>query len=85
MKKAADAKKKILEKLDKVKAKNQTLEIRRLALSNRQAKAQLRGFNDIVSDLQIDNKFFKFFNNQALAKNLQSPPTSPTSTLHIAA
>lgn len=35
MKKAVDAKKKIVEKQDKAKAKNQTLEIRQLALSNR--------------------------------------------------
>lgn len=85
MKKAANAEKKIVEKQDKAKAKNQILEIRQLALNNRQAKAQLGSFKDILSDLSIDNKCSQSFNDQTLAKDLQPPPTSFISITYIAA
>ena len=70
MKKAADAEKEIVEKQDKAKAKNQTLEIRRLVLSNRQAEAQLGSFKDILSDSPTDDKLFQLSNNQAFAEDL---------------
>lgn len=50
MKKAAAAEKKMVEKQEKAKAKNQTLEIRQLALINRQAEERLGSFKDILSD-----------------------------------
>lgn len=70
MKKAADAKKKMVEKQDKAKAKNQTLEIKRLALSNRQAEAQLGSFKDILSDPPTGDK-------PSQPSNEQAPPEDP--------
>lgn len=70
IKKTADAKKKIVEKQDKAKAKNQTLEIKRLALSNKQAEAQLGSFKDILSDLVTGDKPFQPSHNQVLIEDL---------------
>lgn len=84
MKKSADAEKKIVEKRDKAKAKNQTLEIKQLALSNRQAEAQLGSFKDILLDLPTGDKLFQPSNNSALVKDPQLSPTGLTSILYIA-
>ena len=85
IKKATNAKKNMVEKQDKAKAKNQTLEIRQLTLSNRQAKAQLRSFKNILSDLPMGDKPSQPFNKQAPIKDPHLPLISLTGKSHITA
>lgn len=75
LKKTPIAKKKIVEKQEKAKAKNHILEIRQLTLFNRQTKPRIRSFKDILLDLSISDKYFQPFNNKCFAKNLQPPST----------
>lgn len=87
MKKAAAAEKKMVEKQEKAKAKNQTLEIRRLALINRQAEARLGSFKDILSDPPMGDEpsqpsNAQPSNDQGSAEDSQPPPTG---TPHITA
>lgn len=87
MKKAAAAEKKMVEKQEKAKAKNQTLEIRQLALINRQAEARLGSFKDILSDPPVGDEpsqpsNAQPSNDQGSAEDSQPPPTG---TPHIAA
>lgn len=75
----------MVEKQDKAKVKNQILKIKQLALSNKQAEAQLSSFKNILSDLLTDDKSSQSFNNQTSIEDPQLFFTNLTSIPHIAA
>ena len=81
MKKAVDAKKKLLEKQEKARekvwAKNQLLDIRRLALAN--SCMQFCTFKNIFSDLLTGDKA----SNNALDKSLIKPGGKNTTLLDL--
>ena len=84
IKKAADAEKKLVEKLDKVRkkarAKNQTMDIRRLALSNSRTM-EIGAFIEILSDPQTRSEPQDAESSHAHTCTTLSPSNEPNQRL----
>lgn len=85
MKKAAAVEKKLLEKQDKAKAKNQGLNVKRLALTISQAGTKLGAFKEILSDPPTGNEFSHLPDTSNNDLPTRNPSVLSSNAPHIAA